>query len=222
MSIKVYENSKRVAEKIQSIREINYWSYYTPKMEAGPCTTVEHMLRIVKPDVFEPLPMNKINKKICPEDPQVWWVVTTTPVCFGWRNGKCNNIKITKNGVYNNCKFIHDHSPYIKVEMVNTDTLLKKMNNRTKKLRENGTKMNKTHYLNPFTGIWYPCNYKKQNFNRDTRQQYIENKKQLVNDINNHSTHHFSNLTPFVTNWVIQQRGELNLLRSREEKAGLI
>lgn len=187
VAIKVYENSKKILEDVENIKDILNWSSQTYKLEAGPAHTVDHMLRVIKPDIFEPLPIGKIKDKICHEDVQVWWVVTTTPVCFGWRNGNCKNVKITSKGVYNNCKFIHEHSPYIKVQMVTTETLLKKMKNKTKKLRENGTKLKKQNYINPFTGKWYPCNYKKVKVN-NVRQNYIISKTKLVKELNDKFT----------------------------------
>ena len=183
MSIKIYESSKRVVENKKDICNILNWSSVTSKIEAGPIWSLDYALRCVKPDVFTPLsPDTKMNK-MCDNDPMVWWVVTTIPVCFGWKNGSCKNVVVAKNGkVHNHCKFRHEHTSFIKVDLVTTETLLKKMKNRTKKLRENGTKNKKQSYINPFTGVWYPCNYKKNSVTKgvNPRAVVIENQSKLV------------------------------------------
>jgi hypothetical protein len=183
MSIKVYESSKRLLEKQNDVYNILNWSSVTPKMEAGPIWSLDYALRCVKPDVFTPLNPESKMDKVCDNDPMVWWVVTTVPVCFGWKNGSCKNVVVAKNGkVHNHCKFRHEHTSFIKVDLVTTEMLLKKMKNRTKKLRENGTKNKKKNYINPFTGIWYPCNYKKNSVTKgvNPRAVVVDNQSKLV------------------------------------------
>ena len=213
MSVLIYNQSKILAEKQQNIVDVLNWTSKTTKLEVGPLSSLEDALTHTKPDIFIPL-QNKVVKQICPEDPKAWWVVTTTPVCFGWKNGYCKNVTVSKNGkVHNHCNFRHEHNPYIKVEIVPTEKMLKKMKNRTKKLRENGTKNKKNMYSNPFTGIWYPCNYKKSitkpKPTKNERETFVENQKQMVKEFKNFNIRSFSNKTSFVTKWVIQQRRPL-------------
>jgi len=187
--VAVYEQSKRFEQKEKDINDVLMWSRITPKLEAGPIQTVESMLRIVKPNVFIPVDPSTVKEKFSYNDPCTWWIVTVTPVCFGWRNGNCKNVVTSASlkppqrggdsSTHNHCNFRHERTPYIKVEIVSTDTMLKKMKNRTKKLRENGTRNKNTHYINPFTGIWNVCNYVKSNSSINVRKQTIQNKINL-------------------------------------------
>jgi hypothetical protein len=202
----MYDQSKSLAEKQNNIRDVLNWSTKTTKFEAGPLSTLEIALEKTKPDIFVPLHEKFVKEQICPEDPKAWWIVTRVPVCFGWKNGYCKNVKVTKDGrVHNHCKFRHERSPYIKVDIVPTEVMLKKMKNRIKKLRENGTKNKKSVFINPFTGICYPCNYKKATKPKpikNSREIFVQNQKQLIKDFENISIGSFSNKTKFVNEWV--------------------
>ncbi len=181
---KIYDQSKEMFENAQTIQDVINLSHNTKvdtNVEAGPIELLDQILRNVKPDVFLPMNPNDKEKKICDEDPQIWWVVSRRPVCVGWINGNCGNIEITKTKIYNKCNFCHDISPYITVETVTTKTLINKMKNKVKKLRKNGMKNNKTHYTNPFTGVTSPCNYNKIKTNR---LKTIKGKSQVVCEIN--------------------------------------
>ena len=215
----VYEQSKRIVETEKNVCDILRWSgnSYVYKLEAGPAFTLDYALRIVKPDVFHTLSPELVKPKLCPQDPQVWWVVTTTPVCFGWKNGHCKNVVNTANGIYNKCKFRHEDSPYIQVNMVSTEMLLKKMKNRTKKLRENGTRNKKNFYINPFTGISYPCNYQQKGGKdttqkiQDFRKNFLNVKTKMINEFNTNSQS-FVKPNSFTTKWMIKQHQGLYFL----------
>jgi len=225
MSIVLYESSKRGYETQQSICEIlKHSTNSINKLEAGPIYTIDKALSIVKPDIFTPIDIDFIKPKVCDQDPQVWWVVTTMPVCFGWKNGYCKNIVVNNTGVQNCCKFRHEPTPYIKVDMVTTDILLKKMKNRTKKLRENGSRNKKPYYINPFTGIMYPCNYNKGGIKdvenvQIIRKKFIEIKNKMINEIKQYSTHLFAKNTNFTTKWVIGNRGKLEFVKDIFKKS---
>ena len=222
MSI-VYDHSKRVAETQNNIRSVLAHSMNGfHKLEAGPATTLEHVLNVVKPDIFIPIKIEDIKPKMCSQDPQVWWVVTTIPVCFGWKNGFCKNVSITYNGVHNYCKFRHDQTPYIRVETVPTDILLNKMKNRVKKLRENGTRNKKPFFVNPFTGVVYPCNYKQVNVINNRKDIVVNQKNKVIRDINDKSIHSFEKNTYFTTKWVIGLRGKLGFVKEFGEIADCV
>ena len=214
-STSFYEQSKRVLEAEHNVCDILRWAGngYIFKLEAGPAFSLDYALRIVKPDVFCPISPELVKPKVCPQDPQVWWVVTTTPVCFGWKNGHCKNIVNGPNGIRNKCKFRHESTPYIKVDMVSTETLLKKMKNRNKKLRENGTRTKKNFYINPFTGISYPCNYQAKggkmvaNKVQTSRKQVVDLKTKLTDGIKTNS-HSFVKPNSFTTKWMIKNHND--------------
>lgn len=183
-----YNNSQNDYNNQVIIDEVLEWAHKTSKLEAGPIYTLDDALTTVKPDEY----IGEVKNKTDPlytNDPCVWWIVNRTPPCFKWMRGKCDS---------DNCGFHHFRTTYIRVELVGTKDMLRKMYNRNRKLKLSAQKKNKDHYVNPFTGKWIQIqSLKKEKMSLAVRRATVAYRTSLMEEFVNSVKFIIENLKSF-------------------------